>query len=609
MFRRGRSGISILVAFGALCLCSGRPLLGAQITYLPTAADFANPERGFYRHWETLSSAPSALPLAALVDDRVVHHMTLILRLYYLDTFAGQGTPISPSFLQLIENDLATLRAAGVKCVLRFAYAQPERWPPAIPYGDADKTTILAQLQQLEPILRANADVIAVVHAGFIGLWGEWYYTDHFGDAGVVSPQDWTERREVLTALLDLLPPVRKAQVRTPDYKQTLFQTADSVPRAEALEPTYRSRTGFHNDCFLASDDDFGTYVDGDDRPFLAAETTFFPMGGETCNPNPPRSECTTALAELDTYHWSYLNADYHPDVLASWVTGGCMDEVRKRLGYRLALQQGTYDAEVRPGDQFHVSIGVENDGFAAPFSPRLVQLLLRKSGSGALYGVDLPDDPRLWLPGGTTYVVDHAICVPSDLPAGTYELLLALPDLYPALRGRPEYAILFANGGGVQEPTTGFNDLQHAITVSPTAVPSPCASPLSLVPFDALGSLPPGRVPRDRASGRPLTLGKNSVNPTALDLSWGLSCSPGATDYAVMEGTLGSWSSHVSLVCSTGGATSITVSPGSGASHYYVVVPLSATEEGSYGVDSTGAERPPSAAPCRRVQNTVGCP
>lgn len=100
-----------------------------------------------------------------------------------------------------------------------------------------------------------------------------------------------------------------------------------------------------------------------------------------------------------------------------------------------------------------------------------------------------------------------------------------------------------------------------------------------------------------------------NAVNRTALDLSWGLSCSPGATDYAVMEGTLGSWSSHVPLVCSTGGATSTTVSPGSGASHYYLVVPLSATEEGSYGIDSTGAERPPSATRCRQVQNTAGCP
>ena len=34
---------------------------------------------------------------------------------------------------------------------------------------------------QLAPILQSNSDVILTVQAGFIGLWGEWYYTTHYG--------------------------------------------------------------------------------------------------------------------------------------------------------------------------------------------------------------------------------------------------------------------------------------------------------------------------------------------------------------------------------------------------------------------------------------------
>jgi len=59
-------------------------------------------------------------------------------------------------------------------------------------------------------------------------------------------------------------------------------------------------------------------------------------MQGETCNPNPPRSGCPTALAELARLHWSILNCESHPDVVAGWTAQGCRPEVERRLGYRL---------------------------------------------------------------------------------------------------------------------------------------------------------------------------------------------------------------------------------------------------------------------------------
>jgi hypothetical protein len=86
--------------------------------------------------------------------------------------------------------------------------------------------------------------------------------------------------------------------------------------------------------------------------------------------------------------------------------------------------------------------------------------------------------------------------------------------------------------------------------------------------------------------------------SPTQLALSWNPSCSPNDVDYAVYEGTLGDFTTHTSLICSTDGATSATVTPSAGA-RYYLVVPLNGFREGSYGRASDGTPHPPGGNQC----------
>jgi hypothetical protein len=118
-----------------------------------------------------------------------------------------------------------------------------------------------------------------------------------------------------------------------------------------------------------------------------------------------------------------------------------------------------------------------------------------------------------------------------------------------------------------------------------------------------------PGRVPNGgELPGTPLLLGRNAGVPSDVDLNWSASCSPGGVDYAIYQGDIGSWFTRTPEVCSTGGALAATITPGSGSS-YYLVVPLAARSEGSYGVDSSGVSRPPSSSPCRSVFTPDGCP
>jgi hypothetical protein len=118
-----------------------------------------------------------------------------------------------------------------------------------------------------------------------------------------------------------------------------------------------------------------------------------------------------------------------------------------------------------------------------------------------------------------------------------------------------------------------------------------------------------PGRVPNgDDLPGAPLRLGRNAGVPTNIDMTWSASCSPDVTDYAIYQGSIGTWNVHTPQVCSTGAALAATITPQAG-SRYYLVVPLNARSDGSYGVDSDGVDRPPSGSPCRPAFIPDTCP
>ena len=122
-----------------------------------------------------------------------------------------------------------------------------------------------------------------------------------------------------------------------------------------------------------------------------------------------------------------------------------------------------------------------------------------------------------------------------------------------------------------------------------------------------------PGFVPNGATRpGTPLTVRKSATAPQ-LDLAWGASCSATTSDYAIYEGTIvitrRPWYDHSSLTCTTGNTLTQTITPTAGtfpSNHYYLIVPLTAASEGSYGLDSNGVERPVAAAPCRAVQDLL---
>ncbi|XP_037777686.1 uncharacterized protein LOC119574502 isoform X2 [Penaeus monodon] len=335
-----------------------------------------NPERGFYKHTESKTSSWSP------VDDGQLREWaqsgySLIYRNIILDSFVDSD--ISTEILQKIRDDFTTIKANRMKVILRFSYSIDINNK-----NDAPPEQLLMHITQLAPILKDNAALIAVMHAGFIGVWGEWYYTAHYGNEGVLSEEDWARRRQVVSELLQALPVSREIQLRTPEYKRRILDRTSALTEDEAFGEEQVARIGHHNDCFLASDTDFGTFTNKtDEYPYVQQETQYVTMGGESCNLNPPRSDCPTALKELEELHYTYLNADYHPDVLDAWNSQDCFDEVYSSLGYRLVGVMARIPEKASLGSTVYVGVRVQNMGWAAPINYRRAEILLLHETSG----------------------------------------------------------------------------------------------------------------------------------------------------------------------------------------------------------------------------------
>lgn len=444
----------------------GRHASQRSVNYTADHTNIANPARGFYHVADTHYLDPKGTGWTPM-DGRELRAwraegITQVLREVYLENFGGADGAynLTPDPLRKINADFATARRAGVKVILRFAYALPPDgvWPPPTPYGDAPVARTLNHIRQLGPVLRRNADVIETVQQGFIGLWGEGYYSDYFSDPAdpsIVTDQNWADRAKVLRTLLDQLPKSVPVQERTMYMKQRIFGVptgaAGALTPVQAFSGSDLSRVGFHNDCFLASPDE----------KYLALDSRYVPVGGETCSVNPPKSEWPSANALMERFHYSYLNTEYNQDVLDTWGAAGYA-EAAKRLGYRFTLLHGTFSRQVAAGRKLHVDLALQNNGFATPFEKRPVQLVL--IGEEHTYRLTLHADPRRWTAGAVTDVRADVV-VPGGIPSGSYRLALALPDPAPSLRHRADYAIRLADVG-TWNAAKGWNDLDAKVEV-----------------------------------------------------------------------------------------------------------------------------------------------
>ncbi|KAL3883904.1 hypothetical protein ACJMK2_030134, partial [Sinanodonta woodiana] len=388
----------------------------------------------------------------------------MVFRHIVLDDYVNRN--LTSTVLSHIRNDLEAVKAAGVLAILRFSYTVIYNNAP--PYGDANKMTILSHIESLKPIFRDYQGVVAVLQAGFIGVWGEWYYSDNFGVPGNgLSAQNLQDRKDVLEALIAAVPETIPIEVRTPSYKYSIYGLTPTT-YSDVQSRTSKSRVGHHNDCFLASSSDFGTYLDKTvEYPYLSEDTKYTFMVGETCSlSSQSRHQCSTALSELKMFHWSSLNILYNPQVIQYWKNNGCFTTINQGLGYRLKLK--SIVVPYATDGTICLKLTLVNDGFAAPIRQYDVNIVLASS-TGTLYRTQslIIADSRTWLPGSDQVITGSAL-LPCGIPAGSYKVYLELTDKLAA--GNKAFNILLANSG-VPDTSLRLNYLQHSIQVTSTAL------------------------------------------------------------------------------------------------------------------------------------------
>lgn len=426
------------------------------IDFRSTTKDFPNPERGFFRHGDYLDNLdPADLRWIANSED-----VRLVFVLGDLRKF--RDGDISAKFLEDLNTGFSRIRESGMKAILRFYYNFDSNG------SDVPKDRMLGHIRQLESVLKKNEDVIGVMQAGFIGSWAEWHNTKLNID----------DKEEVLNRLLQAVPLSRQIHIRRPkDLRH--FQPNPPIPdNLRASSRPVSTRLGIHNDCFLASSDDYGTYYaetlteSNRARDYAKSVTEVVGFGGETCVPDKgARMSCDAILKEGREYHATYLSKTWNPDFINGWKKEGCFDEIVKRLGYRLTLKQFQMSKPTSVNQAIRWEVTLKNEGWARPLNSRSLVLRFQNDNTNTTVNRELPGSDLRLVPAGQTVTMSGTINLPPNLRAGEYKILLGAPDPASRLAEDPRYSIRFANADQAEKnqkwlPDQGFMDLGERLVL-----------------------------------------------------------------------------------------------------------------------------------------------
>ncbi len=382
------------------------------ISFAGSDAALRNPERGWWLFAADDFATATDAEIASVADEGA----SIVYGLVRLDDF--RDADLTDDVLQGLQSSFDKARLHGLKVILRFAYNFPDDSWSYADAKDAPLERIIGHIQQLSPVIAANADTVLVMQTGFIGAWGEMHTSSNHLD----TPAAKTALRDALYAAL---PPTIALQTRYP---------ADLM-----LWPSDR-RMGLHNDCFLSSPTDVGTYDEDPDmrraqRAEMVAQSDRSYFSGEVCDAqaDAARMDCDSILSEGALFHLSALNLTYYTAFHDRWKAEGCYAEVSRRMGYRLRLVQA-----VIAGDT--VAVTIANDGWARAVQARQVVLTAYRGGEvqgqTALSGVvsDI---------GAAEEMVLEAMLAGVS---GADSICLSAPDMNPRLVGNPAFSIRFAN-------------------------------------------------------------------------------------------------------------------------------------------------------------------
>ena len=301
-----------------------------------------------------------------------------------------------------------------------FPYPDGRGWQP-----DYDDPLFLARhgalIQRLGERYDGHPD-LDHVDIGSIGRWGEWH-----------------------TEGLDLPMPTQESRRKIIDYYVDSFRKTPVVMNLDespALAYAISRGTGWRADCL--GDLSTGLFYDSTGHPenhmhdryprilgnFVAPDTwKHAPVVLETCWNIGQWKEngwgVDSILNQALAWHVSVLNNKSFPIPDEWWPQ---VEAFQKKMGYRFVLTHLEHPDRVSAGGSLPLKMTWENRGVAPCYLKHPLKFQLKAAeGGGEPYSFDTDIDITGWLPGTSETAAELAL--PPDLPAGSYEIRLALLD------------------------------------------------------------------------------------------------------------------------------------------------------------------------------------
>lgn len=391
-----------------------------------SSVNILNPDRGFYDANYNLSEAKNYNMFQSAKDKGY----SLVYAPIELNDYNETAT-LPNDLINVISSHLVDAKDAGVKLILRIKYREGDG-------NDPDKNIILGHLNQLKTTLVTYKDIISIVQAGTIGAYGEWHsFSGDFAD----SDENYIANRKEIIEKLSEIFPNKYIQIRTPMHKELLFGASqeykdiadDAKISADiAFSEDIKAKIAHHNDCFLASETDMGTYPSSSIefwQNYIINDTKYAPVGGETCKDEVEFTTCNNARSELKRFQYSYINEAYHPDVITRWKNEGCYQDIKENIGYRFVATLLTLEEK---SDALNISLSIDNKGYASPYIKSNVRFILKNDTNSYEYepsNIDL----RTFNPQELNKIEDSLNI--SEVVAGEYCLYIQIGEEYSSIR------------------------------------------------------------------------------------------------------------------------------------------------------------------------------
>ena len=424
-----------------------------------------NPDRGFYKlvqielnkGKEDFNSFKGEIKNIAKEDTDV----SLISFQLNLKQYVASNLDLTDNKIEEINQYFSIMRENGYQVIFRVVYDSKGDKNP-----EPDFQTILRHIEQLKSVYEKNEDIIFVVEAGYLGSYGEWHDGKY--------DKDKEKRNQVVNKLLKCIPESIQISLRKPSYIEDYIGNNQTVKKINAFSNDEIARLGLHNDGYLASETDLGTYNKSEREESLlwqGKQTLYTLFGGECQNKDSIYTNLNNAIVDMEKRHCTYMNKTYDREVKEKWKKEIYTNKnsvyqgengykyIENNLGYRLVIRDVDMICTKR---KINIGINIENVGFGNIIRKKQLGFFLKNENNQ--YYIESDIDIRKQL-NEKMYELTIAEELPKNVKIGEYEVYLKIEEPYESLKNNNYYSIKLANNN-VWNENLGANYIGN-ITIS----------------------------------------------------------------------------------------------------------------------------------------------